>query len=110
MTSVRAPVPEPATSGLERAGKWTAAGGAVLLAGGGVIGLLNGRLNSQLTQRYQEHTLAQSDLSSYHRVHTFNLLANAMFIAGGVAAATGLGLWIAAPDADEVQAGVSGRF
>jgi hypothetical protein len=100
---------EPPVSALERAGKWTAAGGLVLLAGGAVVGLLDKHLNDQLTQRYYQHLLTGADLSSYHRVHTYNLLADSLFIAGGAAAVTGLGMWMAASD-DEVQLGYGRRF
>jgi hypothetical protein len=103
-----ATAPAPQVSGLERAGKWTAAGGLALLAGGTVVGILDRSLNSQLNDKFQQHTLTAADASSYDKVHTYNVVANTLFIAGGAAVLTGLGLWIAAPDEDEMREAARG--
>ncbi|MBS2021903.1 MAG: hypothetical protein JST92_05795 [Deltaproteobacteria bacterium] len=83
---------------MEPAGKWTAAGGGALLVAGGVFGFLAKSLNDSLTDKYSSHTLAASDASSYGRVGAFSTTANVLFVAGGVAALTGLFIWAGAPD------------
>lgn len=101
-----------------RVGKWSALGGLALLAAGGAVGYLDKRLADDLTQANARNELKASDRSSYDRVRTYNVVANALFVVGGTAAAGGLVLWAAAPDPNDrgrrfpppPKLGVQGRF
>ncbi len=100
---------------MEPTGKWTAAGGLVLLAGATVTGLLGKKITSDLNQKYAARALTTADASSYGRAHTYGVLTTALLAGGGLATVTGLSLWMAAPDEVEQgrlapSIGVSGRF
>jgi hypothetical protein len=96
------------------AGKWTTAVGLGLLAGGAVVAGLNQQLSSDLEDKYKANELTPEDAEDYRQVDTYNTLSTGLFVAGGVATATGLVLWGTAPDVRPTRGGVtlglSGRF
>jgi len=96
------------------AGKWTTAVGLGLLAGGAVVAGLNRQLSSELEEKYKANELTPGDAEDYRQVDTYNTLSTGLFVAGGVATATGMVLWGTAPDVRPTRGGVtlglSGRF
>jgi hypothetical protein len=115
--AVREPGPPAATPWQATAGKWTAAGGLGLIAAGAAVAFMNKQLADDLTKKSGSNGLRPSDSSSYDKVDTYNTATAVLFVAGGVAVATGVTLWAIAPSADggtgrrmPPRAGVQGRF
>jgi hypothetical protein len=100
---------------MRTAGPWASLGGAVLLAGGATAGLLGTNLAEDLKKRFQARTLERGDAALYDRLDLYEVLANSLLVAGGVATATGLTLWAIAPGDGPTRRtgpgiGVIGRF
>jgi hypothetical protein len=95
---------------MEPTGQWLLAGGGVALAGGALFGLLGSRKSDELNGKFSAHTLTTADRSGYSAVHRDALLANGLFVGGGLLALTGAVLWGAAPDLAPGSAGLWGRF
>jgi len=95
-------------------GKALTAGGLLLVGAGALVGALDQRLTDDLERKYREGRLTGADAGSYRTVERYNLAANALFVAGGVAAAAGVTLWSIAPDVAPTRGGatirLSGRF
>lgn len=120
--ALRAPPPRPSEPARQAArspgGEWRRSAGKVLLVGGAAlagagagIAFLDRRLSDSLEQKYQAGTLTAADADSYRRVDRYNVAATVLLAAGAATAATGVTLWILAPDASGgAQVGVSGRF
>ncbi len=88
--------------------------GLASLTGGVAVAVVDQRLSQSLENRFDAGTLTGSDTASYRRVQAYNTVANALFITGGVLAATGATLWAIAPDVGAVRGGarlgITGRF
>lgn len=89
-------------------GGWGAVGGLALLVGGVVVGVLGRNLNDDLTARHMSNSLIPADRANYDRLGTYNVLANTLFVSGGLVTATGLYLWGSADSGARV--GVSRTF
>jgi hypothetical protein len=119
-----APAPSPRSAGAapqrpagawrRSAGKWTTLAGVVMLGGGTAVAVMNRNLAEDLEAKYRSNSLTAADAEDYERIDTYNTLSTGLFIAGGVATATGLYLWGTAPDVRPTRGGftlgVSGRF
>lgn len=93
-------------------GGWSAVGGLALVAGGVVVGVLARSLNDDLTARHQANALTPDDRANYDRLGTCNVLANTLFVSGGLVTATGLYLWGSANPGGRsgVHLGFTGTF
>ena len=84
-----------------------------MLAAGVTFALLDQQAAKDLDSRFHANTLTTADAAKYRTVATYNVLAPALLIGGGVVMATGLVLWGTAPSAHPtrgVDLGVQGRF
>jgi hypothetical protein len=94
-------------------GKWTVVGGVGLVAAGAVAGYMGKKLSDDLTAAAAKNQLKASDRSSYDQVDAYATAANVLFVAGGVAVATGAVLWAIAPEPGDPRypgIHVQGRF
>jgi hypothetical protein len=115
--AVREPGTPAPTPWQSTAAKWTAIGGLALLGAGVAVAVLNKQLADDLTTKSGNNSLRASDAASYDKVDTYNTASTVLFVAGGVAVATGVTLWAIAPSPDDgtgrrmpPRAGVQGRF
>lgn len=91
-------------------GKALTAGGLLLAGAGVLVGVLDQRLSADLDRKYREGRLTGADAASYRTVDRYNLTANALFVAGGLAAATGITLWSVAPAVAPERGGATIRL
>jgi hypothetical protein len=102
---------EPAAGDWRRsAGRWCTGGGAAMLVAGAVVGLTGSRLGDALSDRYAKGALRPGDAKLYDRVDQYETIANALFVAGGVTAAAGLGFFAFTPTAGGAAVAVGGTF
>ena len=103
---------EPAPSGrwLKPAALGTGIGAVAALAGALVFGHLAQKSNDDLAARYATHALTTGDASTYQQIDRNSNLANELFIASGVLAATALTFWALVPDEDDTGRGYSRRY
>jgi hypothetical protein len=91
-------------------GKALTAGGLLLLGAGTLVGVLDQRLSDDLDRKFREGRLTGADAGSYRTVDRYNLAANALFVVGGVTAATGITLWSIAPAVAPTRGGATIRL
>jgi hypothetical protein len=92
------------------AGSWFTGSGLAMLAAGAVVGLTGKRLADELDNRYANRALRPGDGALYDRVDRYALIANALFVAGGVTTAAGLTLHAIAPAGGGAGVAVAGSF
>jgi hypothetical protein len=92
------------------AGRWCTGGGAAMLVAGAVVGLTGKRLGDTLSDRYAMGALRPGDAKLYDRVDRYETIANALFVAGGVTAAAGIGFFIVTPTPGGATVAVAVNF
>lgn len=105
-------VPEPPASGnwKRTAGNWATGSGVALLVAGAAVGLSGKRLADSLQERFENRTLRPEDDRLYDRVDRYETVANALFIAGGVALTAGVTFHAMAPSGGGAGVAIAGSF
>lgn len=91
-------------------GNWCTGGGVAMLVAGAAVGLTGMRLDDALQDRFDKGALRPDDARLYDRVDLYEKVANALFVAGGVATAAGLTFHAMAPAGGGAGVAVAGSF
>lgn len=81
-----------------------------MLVAGAAVGLTGMRLDDALQDRFDKGALRPDDARLYDRVDLYEKVANALFVAGGVATAAGLTFHAMAPAGGGAGVAVAGSF